>query len=143
MLSSIRREVELKEDYDLTAQHLAKHGVVTRANRLFVKALHRVNPGGAVAVRTSKKEDWHIKLLRQKWPGVFLNHRRKNEVMMRWKGYEKMSEPEAKKKSTSASKKRRSVSTRDRKNKSAETPNQVPNRERSFHRKRQKNAAKG
>ena len=75
----------LKEDYDLTAQHLHKYGVVCRLNRILVKAVHRDNPGGAVADRNATLEKQTIKLLRAKWPGVFLNHRRKLEVLMNWK----------------------------------------------------------
>jgi len=45
----------LKEDYDFTCQHIEYHGSAVRLNRLFVKALHRINPGGAVADRNSSK----------------------------------------------------------------------------------------
>ena len=55
-----------------------------RLNRLFVKAEHRDNPGGAVADRNAALEKKTIKRLRAKWPGVFLDHRRKLEVTMRW-----------------------------------------------------------
>lgn len=48
----------LKEDYDFTCQHIELHGAAVRLNRLFVKALHRVNPGGAVADRSSSKVGW-------------------------------------------------------------------------------------
>ena len=58
--------------------------MVLRLNRLFVKAEHRDNPGGAVADRNASLEKKTIKLLRAKWPGVFLNHRRKLEVLMNW-----------------------------------------------------------
>jgi hypothetical protein len=76
----------LKEDYDFTAQHLAKYNAVVRANRMFVKALHRDNPGGAVSDRSAKLEQTSIRLLQQKWPGVFaINPNRKNEVIMRWR----------------------------------------------------------
>lgn len=45
-----------------------------------MKAVHRTNPGGAVADRTALKENQMIKLLKEKWPGAFKGHRRKNEV---------------------------------------------------------------
>ena len=41
-----------KEDYDYTANHLSHYGQVCRVNRLYVKAIHRTNAGGAVADRT-------------------------------------------------------------------------------------------
>jgi len=79
----------LKEDYDFTAQHLEKYGAVARVNRMFVKARHLDNPGGAVADRTAKLEQESIQLLRDKWPGVFTGHRKENEVIMAWRFREK------------------------------------------------------
>ena len=38
-----------------------------------------------MAVRNGRLEDSMIKLLREKWNGVFLGHRKKHEVMMLWK----------------------------------------------------------
>ena len=75
----------LKEDYDFTAQHIQKYGAVARVNRMFVRAQHLHNPGGAVADRTARLEQASIKLLREKWPGVFTNHRKPNEVVMNWR----------------------------------------------------------
>ncbi len=87
----------LKEDYDLTAQHLATYGKITRCNRLIVVAEHYENPGGAVADRAQMskedrktvpdpKEQYNIAVLRHKWPGVFPQHgtRGVNEVRMAW-----------------------------------------------------------
>lgn len=81
------QDMTLKEDYDFTAQHLHKYGHVCRSNRLFVKAQHYTNPGGAVAVRTASREQENIAILRRKWPEVFRRHgtRGPNEVLMRWK----------------------------------------------------------
>eukprot|EP01047_Picozoa_sp_COSAG01_P014333 COSAG01_NODE_695_length_14201_cov_10.521875_19_plen_66_part_00 len=45
----------LKEDYDFTAAHIWEYGRVCRVNRLFVKAKHLTNAGGAVADRTGAK----------------------------------------------------------------------------------------
>ena len=48
--SSIPRfdcEMTLKEDYDFTAQHLHTYGQIARLNRVFVKAKHYTNAGGA------------------------------------------------------------------------------------------------
>jgi hypothetical protein len=77
--------MSLKEDYDFTCQHLHKHGIVCRVNRIFMTAEHYTNAGGAVAVRTARRERKNIGVLRQKWPGVFLNQRRENEVILSWK----------------------------------------------------------
>jgi len=76
----------LKEDYDLTAQHLAKYGAVARSNRVVIRAAHYTNAGGAVADRTDSKEQYNIGVLRHKWPGAFPQHttRGVNEVNMRW-----------------------------------------------------------
>ena len=51
--------------------HLA--GALARANRVLLHADHYVNAGGAVSVRSSTTEKRNIKILRAKWPGVFLN----------------------------------------------------------------------
>ena len=76
----------LKEDYDLTCQHLARHGVVVRHNRLLLRVKHRTNPGGCVAYRTADEERRNIARLKARWPGVFRdNSRRSEEVIMRWR----------------------------------------------------------
>ena len=77
-------EMTLKEDYDFTAQHLHTYGQIARLNRVFVKAKHYTNAGGAVAVRNDEREQYNIKILRRKWPGVFRAHpfRGPNEVRM-------------------------------------------------------------
>jgi hypothetical protein len=77
-------EMTLKEDYDFTAQHLHQHGRICRVNRIAMKAEHYTNAGGAVAVRNAEREQQNIAILRRKWPGVFGNQKRENEVMMRW-----------------------------------------------------------
>ena len=56
--------LSLKEDYDFTAQHLHTHGVICRVNRLFMTAEHYTNAGGAVAVRTKRRERKNINILR-------------------------------------------------------------------------------
>jgi hypothetical protein len=55
-------------------------GVVIRFNRLFIEVKHYTNEGGAVDVRTGQSEQYNIRILRRKWPGVFQNQRRPNEV---------------------------------------------------------------
>ena len=80
-------KMSLKEDYDFTAAHLKEYGVVARSNRVFCIAKHYTNEGGAVADRTSSREQYNIAVLRHKWPGVFHQHatRGRNEVTMKWK----------------------------------------------------------
>lgn len=80
----------LKEDYDLTASHLARHGAVLRCNRLFLHVKHSTNEGGAVATRDSdgSEERKNIAILQTKWPGAFsLNGKRKDEVIFNWSRY--------------------------------------------------------
>eukprot|EP01043_Picozoa_sp_COSAG02_P045649 COSAG02_NODE_4199_length_5633_cov_4.504518_5_plen_98_part_00 len=53
-------------------------------NRLFVKAVHYSNAGGAVSDRTGKKEEQMIAHLRKKWgAAVFQGQRRKHEIIMK------------------------------------------------------------
>ena len=67
-------EMKLKENYDFTCAQLKEYGlVVCRFNRLLLHAEHYTNAGGAVDVRNRKEEKRNIKILRRKWPGVFLN----------------------------------------------------------------------
>lgn len=78
-------DMTLKEDYDYTVQHLHTYGKVARVNRLIIYADHYDNHGGAVACRNKSREAKNIRLLRQKWPGVFMNSPRgPSEVRMRW-----------------------------------------------------------
>lgn len=77
----------LKEDYDFTASHLARHGAVVRCNRLFLHVKHSTNEGGAVATRDGdgSEERKNIAILQAKWPGAFhLNGKRKDEVIFNW-----------------------------------------------------------
>merc|ERR1711974_214003 len=55
----------LKEDYDFTCTHLARHGSVLRCNRIFIRAVHETNTGGAVSLRDSngERERENIRLL--------------------------------------------------------------------------------
>merc|ERR1711879_614636 len=77
----------LKEDYDYTCSHVAKHGSVLRCNRLVLAVRHYANQGGAVDIRdgAGKKEKQNIAILKRKWPGVFKdNVKRPSEVLMNW-----------------------------------------------------------
>merc|ERR1712232_474945 len=80
-------EMTLKEDYDFTCAHLAKHGAVMRCNRMILRVKHATNKGGAVSERDNAgaKERKNIAILTKKWPGVFKPHgTRKNEVRLCW-----------------------------------------------------------
>ncbi len=82
---SFDEEMRLKEDYDFTCSQLRAYGKVCRFNRLLLHAEHYVNAGGAVDVRNRKEEKRNIKILRRKWPGVFLNSPRGDtEVRLYW-----------------------------------------------------------
>lgn len=90
----------LKEDYDYTCSHIKAHGAILRCNRMFAHARHATNAGGAVATRdaTGAKERENIAILQKKWPGVFyLNGRRKDEVVMKWKKADKGQDKASKK----------------------------------------------
>lgn len=79
-------ELQLKEDYDYTLQHLTNHGVVARVDQLLASFAHRTNKGGAVAYRTPEAEQAAIAYLQAKWPGrIVPNTKRPNEVLLRWK----------------------------------------------------------
>lgn len=91
-------EMTLKEDYDFTCAHIAKHGAVLRFNRMTIAAKHATNPGGAVAQRDRKGEEEkrNIAILLRKWPRAFFRHtKRKHEVILRWPGAEVQEEVEA------------------------------------------------
>jgi hypothetical protein len=81
----------LKEDYDFTCAHLDAHGAVMRCNRMFITAVHETNAGGACSERdeSGEKESANIRILQEKWPGVFsLNGRRgdgSTQVTMTWR----------------------------------------------------------
>lgn len=77
----------LKEDYDYTLQHLKEYGVVARDNSILATFAHRTNKGGAVAFRTSEREQEAISYLKNKWPeNIRDNARRPDEILMKWKG---------------------------------------------------------
>lgn len=79
-------ELQLKEDYDYTLQHLATYGRVARVDGVLADFAHRTNRGGAVAYRTPEAEQTAIAWLQQRWPEhIKPNTRRDNEVLLRWK----------------------------------------------------------
>lgn len=75
--------LRLKEDYQLTLDHLKMYGRVCRADRLLVGFKHRDNAGGAVAYRTPELEQETIRYLKSRYPGMVKdNPRRKNEILL-------------------------------------------------------------
>merc|ERR1712217_11912 len=79
----------LKEDYDFTCAHIKAHGSVMRCNRMTLSVKHYSNAGGAVDERDKKgaKERMNIDILNRKWPRCFRkNPKRKNEVILKWRG---------------------------------------------------------
>ena len=76
--------LKLKEDYDYTAQHIAKFGGVLRCDDLLASFSHYSNSGGAVDIRSDHEERLAIQLLKNKWPEWIKDHpRRRNEVLLR------------------------------------------------------------
>jgi hypothetical protein len=61
-------KLTLKEDYDLTCQHIQRHGAVLRCNRMTISAKHQVNAGGACSIRNAKEEQANMAILFEKWP---------------------------------------------------------------------------
>lgn len=79
--------MSLKEDYDYTCAHIARHGSVLRCNRMTVQAKHQTNSGGACSNRDRKgrEEQRNIAILLRKWPRAFrMNPKRRNEVILQW-----------------------------------------------------------
>lgn len=77
--------LRLKEDYDFTLQHLAKHGRVARLDWVLATWRHGTNAGGAVEVRTAALEQESIARLRAKWGKVVVaNPKRPNEVLLKF-----------------------------------------------------------
>jgi hypothetical protein len=80
-------ELKLKEDYDLTLQHLHTYGGVSRIDWILASFKHRTNKGGAVDYRNSEREQQAIDYLKTKWVGEIIdNSRRPDEILMKWCG---------------------------------------------------------
>lgn len=75
--------LNLKEDYDYTVQHIKKYGGVMRFNVVLPSFKHYSNKGGAVEIRTNEKEQEAIKYLMKKHPGFFrINKKRGNNEIL-------------------------------------------------------------
>ena len=78
--------LQLKEDYDFTAQHIQMYDSVARCDFIFATFVHRTNAGGAVAYRTPEIEQQSIARLIEKWgSAIRLNPRRENEILFNGK----------------------------------------------------------
>lgn len=76
----------LKEDYDLTCQHLDVYGICIRYQKFIWHFQHYSNAGGAVSYRTEGEEKKNIKILMQKWGKYLsLNKKRENEILLKFK----------------------------------------------------------
>jgi len=78
--------LDLKEDYDYTASHLSKYGMVVRCNHMLIHAKHLTNAGGACSYRNAEREQRNIAILKEKWGAAIRdNHARENEIIFCWK----------------------------------------------------------
>lgn len=74
--------INLKEDYDYTLQHIKKYGGCIRYAKYLNSFEHYVNKGGAVSHRTAIQEQNIIRYLMQKWGScIRLNPKRQNEIL--------------------------------------------------------------
>lgn len=76
----------LKQDYDMTLQHLGAHGGALRLDTLLLTYQQRVKRGGC-DYRTAELEEECVRYLLAKWPDHVVRHAtRAHEVTIRWKG---------------------------------------------------------
>lgn len=60
-------DLVLKEDYDLTLQHIAKYRIVLRVDYLCYRTRQREQSGGCAMMRNYEREMEKLELLRKKW----------------------------------------------------------------------------
>lgn len=73
-----------KEDYDVTAQVITRHGYVARCDFVLGSYRQRTNKGGVVAYRNDEMSEREAALLVQKWPNLIKPHAtRRNEVTLK------------------------------------------------------------
>lgn len=76
--------LQLKEDYDFTAQHIREYGAVARCDVVMAQFAHRSNRGGAVSYRTPALEQEAIQYLISKWGAAIVpNTKRENEILFK------------------------------------------------------------
>ena len=71
-------KISLKEDYDMTLQHLNKFRRVLRVNKFFYKVKQSEQAGGCATYRSIKRELEQLELLERKW-GRKIVRRDKND----------------------------------------------------------------
>lgn len=77
-----------KEDYDFTIQHIKKFGKVLRYNNITIKADHYNNSGGCVDQRKKNPEIEKevVDKLKKKWPGIVRdNPKREGEILLNFR----------------------------------------------------------
>ncbi len=75
----------MREDYDLTLQHLAKFGKVARCDWLLPEYQHYTNSGGLLGIRNEERNLALNNRLKEKWGAIIKDHpRRAGEITMRW-----------------------------------------------------------
>ena len=81
-------ELKLKEDYDVTIQHLERYGITARVETILANFHHGTNKGGAVDYRNANTEQEAIARLCEKWnkdgkiPWIKPHPKRPNEVVL-------------------------------------------------------------
>lgn len=78
-------DIPLKEDYEITANHIINAGGSLRYNKFMWSFKHYSNEGGCQAdgIRSEEREAEAVKYLHNKYPGAFRdNPKRPNEVIM-------------------------------------------------------------
>lgn len=74
--------LRLKEDFDMTIEHLKRYGKVARVNTVLAGWQHRTNLGGAVQYRTTAGEQLAIAYLEGKHPGWITGGRNDIEIRL-------------------------------------------------------------
>lgn len=76
-------QFKVREDYDMTCQHIAKYGTVGRADEILATFAHRTNAGGTVDWRTPEIDEEATRLLKAKWGRMIQdNARRPGEILL-------------------------------------------------------------
>lgn len=84
--------ISLKEDYDLTLQHIETYGGCIRYGKYLFDFKRYKNSGGVQSYRTEEKEKETVKYLKEKWGACILdNPKRKNEILLSKKSKEILS----------------------------------------------------
>ena len=75
----------LKEDYDMTLQHLNKHRKTLRVNKYFYKVKQSEQAGGCAMMRNFKKEKEQLELLQKKWGNNIVKQDKSNSANLKKK----------------------------------------------------------